>query len=77
MGTARRRPGLIGARRQPVNAIAAQAAGRLRASKSRTCTMVSLLIRNVDPELHATLKARAAAKGWSMEDEAWDLIPSG
>jgi plasmid stability protein len=39
--------------------------------------MVSLLIRNVDPELHATLKARAAAKGWSMEDEAWDLIPSG
>ena len=36
--------------------------------------MVSLLIRNVDPELHATLKARAAEHGHSMEEEARDLI---
>ncbi len=38
--------------------------------------MVSLLIRNVDPALHATLKARAAEHGHSMEVEARELIRS-
>jgi plasmid stability protein len=32
--------------------------------------MATLLIRNVDPLLHARLKARAAAHGRSMEEEA-------
>jgi len=39
--------------------------------------MVSLLIRNVDPALHARLKARAAAHHRSLEDEARRLLQSG
>jgi plasmid stability protein len=36
--------------------------------------MVSLLIRNVDPALHARLKARAAAYRRSLEEEARSLL---
>jgi plasmid stability protein len=39
--------------------------------------MVSLLIRNVDPELHATIKRRATEHGHSMEEEARELIRPG
>jgi len=36
--------------------------------------MASLLIRNVDPALHAVLKARAAEHGRTLEEEARALI---
>jgi antitoxin FitA len=36
--------------------------------------MASLLIRNVDPALHARLKARAAAHHRSLEEEARTLL---
>jgi antitoxin FitA len=39
--------------------------------------MPSLLIRNVDPALHARLKARAAAHHRSLEEEARILLRSG
>jgi antitoxin FitA len=39
--------------------------------------MASLLIRNVDPALHASLKARAAAHHRSLEEEARVLLRSG
>jgi plasmid stability protein len=39
--------------------------------------MASLLIRNVDPALHARLKARAAAHHRSLEDEARSLLRTG
>jgi antitoxin FitA len=39
--------------------------------------MASLLIRNVDPALHARLKARAAAHHRSLEDEARLLLRTG
>jgi len=38
--------------------------------------MPSLLIRNVDPALHANLKARAAAHRRSLEEEARELLRS-
>lgn len=36
--------------------------------------MATLVIRNVDDTLHARLKARAAAQGRSMEEEARQLL---
>lgn len=36
--------------------------------------MPSLLIRNVDPALHARLKQRASAHRRSLEEEARDLL---
>lgn len=39
--------------------------------------MPSLLIRNVDPFLHAQLKARAAAHHRSLEEEVRSLLRSG
>ena len=36
--------------------------------------MASLLIRNVDPALHARLKQRAAAHRRSLEEEARELL---
>ena len=36
--------------------------------------MANLLIRNVDPALHAVLKARAAEHGRTLEEEARALI---
>jgi antitoxin FitA len=39
--------------------------------------MPSLLIRNVDPALHARLKARAAAHHRSLEEEARSLLRTG
>ena len=39
--------------------------------------MASLLIRNVDPALHARLKARAAAHHRSVEEEARTLLRTG
>lgn len=39
--------------------------------------MATLLIRNVDPGLHARLKARAAAHHRSLEEEARSLLRTG
>lgn len=39
--------------------------------------MATLLIRNVDPTLHARLKARAAAHHRSLEEEARTLLRTG
>jgi plasmid stability protein len=39
--------------------------------------VASVLIRNVDPTLHARLKARAAAHHRSLEDEARLLLRTG
>ena len=39
--------------------------------------MATLVIRNLDPALHASLKARAAAQGRSMEEEARRLLREG
>jgi plasmid stability protein len=39
--------------------------------------MATLLIRNVDPDLHARLKARAAAHHRSLEEEARTLLRTG
>jgi antitoxin FitA len=39
--------------------------------------MTSLLIRNVDPALHARLKARAAEHRRSLEEEARELLRAG
>jgi plasmid stability protein len=39
--------------------------------------MATLLIRNVDPSLHARLKARAAAHHRSLEEEARTLLRIG
>lgn len=39
--------------------------------------MPSLLIRNVDPALHARLKARAAEHRRSLEEEARELLRAG
>lgn len=39
--------------------------------------MATLVIRNFDGGLHATLKARAAAQGRSMEEEARLLLRDG
>jgi antitoxin FitA len=39
--------------------------------------MATLVIRNLDPALHASLKARAAAQGRSMEEEARTLLRDG
>ncbi|MBV8936758.1 MAG: plasmid stability protein [Alphaproteobacteria bacterium] len=39
--------------------------------------MPTLLIRNVDPALHARLKARAAAHRRSLEEEARTLLRAG
>ena len=39
--------------------------------------MATLLIRNVDPALHARLKARAAAHHRSLEEEARTLLRTG
>ncbi len=39
--------------------------------------MTSLLIHDLDPDLHARLKARADARGRSLEQEAQDLLRSG
>ena len=39
--------------------------------------MASLLIRNVDPVLHARLKARAAEHRRSLEEEARELLRAG
>jgi len=39
--------------------------------------MPSLLIRNVDPELHARLKRRAAEHRRSLEEEARELLRAG
>jgi antitoxin FitA len=39
--------------------------------------MATLLIRNVDPGLHARLKARAAAHHRSLEEEARMLLRTG
>lgn len=39
--------------------------------------MATLLIRNVDPALHARLKARAAAHRRSLEEEARTLLRTG
>jgi len=39
--------------------------------------MTSLLIRNVDPLLHARLKARAATQRHSLEEEARSLLRTG
>ena len=39
--------------------------------------MASLLIRNVDPALHARLEARAAAHHRSLEEEARSLLRTG
>jgi plasmid stability protein len=39
--------------------------------------MATLMIRNLDPALHARLKARAAAEGRSMEEEARRLLRDG
>jgi antitoxin FitA len=39
--------------------------------------MATLVIRNVEDELHARLKARAAAHSHSMEEEARLLLRQG
>ena len=39
--------------------------------------MATPLIRNVDPDLHARLKARAAAHHHSLEEEARILLRTG
>ena len=39
--------------------------------------MATLVIRNLDPTLHTSLKARAAAEGRSMEEEARRLLRDG
>jgi antitoxin FitA len=39
--------------------------------------MATLVIRNLDPALHARLKTRAAAQGRSMEEEARRLLREG
>jgi plasmid stability protein len=39
--------------------------------------MATLVIRNLDAGLHARLKARAAAEGRSMEEEARRLLRDG
>ena len=39
--------------------------------------MATLVIRNLDPALHARLKARAATQGRSMEEEARVLLRDG
>jgi antitoxin FitA len=39
--------------------------------------MATLVIRNLDPALHARLKARAAGEGRSMEEEARRLLRDG
>ncbi len=39
--------------------------------------MTSLLIRNVDPALHARLKERAAEHRRSLEEEARELLRAG
>ena len=39
--------------------------------------MATLVIRNVDAGLHGRLKARAAAEGRSMEEEARQLLRDG
>jgi plasmid stability protein len=39
--------------------------------------MTSLLIRNVDPALHARLKASAAEHRRSLEEEARELLRAG
>jgi plasmid stability protein len=39
--------------------------------------MTSLLIRNLDPVLHARLKARAAEHRRSLEEEARELLRAG
>ena len=45
-------------------------------AKPGSRVLASLLIRNVDPALHARLKARAAAEGRSLEEEARELLRS-
>lgn len=39
--------------------------------------MAAVVIRNLDASLHARLKARAASRGHSMEEEARSLLREG